>query len=42
MGCLGRNITDILEADVPENSRFTLAKLEEQEVPMVTPAGGSA
>lgn len=42
MGPLDSNITDIIEADIPENSRLTLGKLEEQEFPMVTPAGGSA
>lgn len=41
MGALGRIIRDIMEADIPENSLLTLGKLDGQEFPMETPAGGS-
>lgn len=42
MGTLGRIIRDIMETDIPENSLFTLGKLDGQEFPTATPAGGSA
>lgn len=42
MGPPGRIITDIMEGDIPENSRFMLGKLDGQEFPVMTPPGGSA